>query len=456
MVEEAAALPQAQLPAVGSVVGGKYRIERLLGEGGMGVVFEAVHARLNQRVAIKMLLPEFLQVPELVGRFEREAKASAQLRHRNAVRVVDVDATNEGIPYMVMELLHGHDLETEIHSLGPLPIGQSVHYLVQACSAMGEAHGYGIVHRDLKPSNLFLSDESDGSVCVKVLDFGISKVQTAEDVSITATSTQMGTPLYMSPEQVRSAKSVDLRTDVWAIGVILYEMLSGQPPFSGSAVGIGAAIVSDDPPSLRALRPEVPEELEAVVMRAMAKSPAKRFSSMQELIHALSPFSSQPAPDISQRSSRAVMTSSHDFVNAHAETLAFAPAPQQATAPTATVGSWINPPEPRARPSRMGLFAGVAGAVVVVATLVVVVSGVGTSPPQTVATHAPPPVTSIVAPPNQTLPPIATAPMPLTPLATITPSASVAKPATQPTTTPSIKVSSAPPHATAPPNPARL
>ena len=221
------------LPTIGTIVGQKYRIESVIGEGGMGVVFAATHEKLGQAVAIKMLLPEYARHPELVARFGREARASAQLRHRNSARVIDVDETTTGIPYMVMERLHGHDLETELEARGKLEIAEAVQYVVEACAAMTEAHQRGIVHRDLKPSNLFLSTEADGSVCVKVLDFGISKVQ-SEEGRITSTQHQMGTPLYMSPEQVRSAKSVDARTDVWSLGVILYELLTGDTPFKGS------------------------------------------------------------------------------------------------------------------------------------------------------------------------------------------------------------------------------
>jgi serine/threonine protein kinase len=337
-----------ELPSIGTVIGQKYRIESVIGEGGMGVVFAAIHEKLGQPVAIKMLLPALARLPELVTRFEREARAAAQLRHRNSARVIDVDETTNGIPYMVMERLHGRDLETELEERGKLDISEAVHFVVEACSAMAEAHSRGIVHRDLKPSNLFLSEEADGTTCIKVLDFGISKVQ-SDDGRITSTAHQMGTPLYMSPEQVRSAKNVDARTDVWSLGVILYELLTGETPFKGSTAGIGAAIVGDAVPLLRSLRPEIPEAVEAAVAKSMAKSAADRFASMREMIAALAPFSSVPiaAPSDVSRPRMTSITSSPSLVAA--ETLA-APPPasahtadplNDAAAPNATAGSWV-------------------------------------------------------------------------------------------------------------------
>lgn len=261
----------------------------------MGVVYEAVHTKLNQRVAIKAPQPAILAQPALVERFEREARAAARLRHRNAVRVVDVDVTETGLPYMVMELLQGHDLETELSARGPLPLEEAVGYVLQACVAMVEAHARGIVHRDLKPSNLFLNNDADGTTCLKVLDYGVSKIQ-SENVRVTGTQIAMGTPLYMSPEQVRSAKHVDGRTDIWSLGVILYELLTTRPPFTGSPTGVGAAIVTDSPTSLRMLRPDAPVELEKVVLKAMAKNPAERYASMKDLALALAPFAGASAP----------------------------------------------------------------------------------------------------------------------------------------------------------------
>jgi serine/threonine-protein kinase len=276
------------------VLSGKYRIERTLGEGGMGVVYEATHLRLKQRVAIKMLLPELLSSADVVSRFEREARAAGQLRSPNTARVLDVESTPDGIPFMVLELLDGHDLSTELERRGPLPIGEAVDYVLQACNAMREAHGLGIVHRDLKPSNLFLA-RAGNEVTVKVLDFGISKVESDKEARVTATQTTVGTPLYMSPEQIRSAKHVDARTDVWALGIILYELLAGRTPFEGSAAAAAVAICVDPVPPLRAIRPDVPPELEALVLRALEKAIDKRIPSVEALAAALAPYAATPA-----------------------------------------------------------------------------------------------------------------------------------------------------------------
>jgi serine/threonine-protein kinase len=257
----------------------------------MGIVFEALHVRLRQRVAVKMLLPEFAKRGDVVARFDREARAAAQLRNAHVARVLDVDMLPEGAPYLVMEYLQGRDLSAELAARGPLPIAEAVDYVCQACDAMAEAHALGIVHRDLKPGNLFLTDEG-GRRTVKVLDFGISKV--ADDnvgQRVTATFSALGTALYMSPEQVRSAKHVDARSDVWALGVILYELLTGRTPFEGeSATAVAASIVADPLPSPRTFRPELPSALETAVMIALEKDRERRFRSAPALAQAIAGF----------------------------------------------------------------------------------------------------------------------------------------------------------------------
>ena len=283
--------PDRRTPRIGDVIAGKYELKRILGEGGMGIVFEATHTRMRQRVAIKMLLPEMLEMPELVTRFEREARAAGQLRSRHAARVVDVDVTTDGLPYMVMEFLEGHDLGTELESRLQLPFEEAVDYVLQACVAMAEAHAQGIVHRDLKPSNIFLAREED-RVCVKVVDFGISKVTTETD-KLTAAETVMGTAMYMSPEQVRSARNVDARADIWSLGVILYELLTGQPPWTGSTTQIAAAIVTDDPAPLSRYC-ALPPGLEAVIFRALRRRPDERQQTVGELAADLLPY----APEV--------------------------------------------------------------------------------------------------------------------------------------------------------------
>ncbi len=281
-------------PAAGDVVCGKYRLLRPLGEGGMGLVFEAEHLRLRQSVAIKFLRHEVLSLPDAVERFEREARASARLRGPHVVQVLDVDTDERGRPYMVMELLRGRDLEAELRVRGPFPVAGAVDLVLQACVAIAQAHAAGIVHRDLKPSNLFLTEEA-GKRVLKVLDFGISKIAPDPDAppaSATSTCVTVGTPLYMSPEQMRSSRDVDGRSDIWSLGVILYELVAGTPPFLGTTTAAIAAIVADAMPSLRRVRPDVPEELERVLVTALAKVPADRLPSAEALGAALMPFAS--------------------------------------------------------------------------------------------------------------------------------------------------------------------
>ena len=281
-------------PAPNSVspgqVFGKYVIKRVMAEGGMAVVYEAVHQKLGHRVAIKLLARHLLEKKDVVERFEREARAAARIESPHVVRVVDVDVSNEGRPYIVMEYLEGRDLETELRARGQLPYGDAVAYLLEAASAVSVAHRAGVIHRDIKPGNIFLAQEGPRRV-VKVLDFGISKVTSATEVSATSTQTMLGTPLYMSPEQVRSARDVDGRADVWSLGVVLYEAVTGQLPFYGEdAAAVIAAIVADPVVPVSQLRPDLPPGLAAVIMKSLEKDRSARFRFVDEFIKALMPF----------------------------------------------------------------------------------------------------------------------------------------------------------------------
>jgi serine/threonine-protein kinase len=301
MLSDVGDVQKTDLPQPGETLAGKYAIVRVIGEGGMGVVYEAMHLRLRQRVAIKMLLPILYKQADIMQRFEREGRMAAQLRGQHVAKVLDVDALPSGVPYIVMEYLEGRDLDAELGQRGSLPIAEAVDYVLQACDAMREAHELGIVHRDLKPANLFLCPGTSGTV-VKVLDFGISKSKGDEDAKLTGTHATVGTPLYMSPEQVRSAKNVDLRTDIWSLGVILFELLTGRPPFTGSTTGAAASIVMDPPPSLRELRVEIPAALEAAIMRALEKDPARRYAEVQSFAQAIAPYGATFVPQPAQPS----------------------------------------------------------------------------------------------------------------------------------------------------------
>jgi serine/threonine-protein kinase len=286
------------IPQPGEVIAGKYRVEGTVGSGGMGVVLAARHLQLGQAVAIKVLglaLSDERR-PEAISRFFREGRAAAALQGDHVVKVHDVGVLDSGMPFMVMELLKGADLSSVLESLQSLSIEQAVECVLQAGDAIAQAHRQGIVHRDLKPSNLFVTERSDGSALIKVLDFGISKSLNESRVQgdLTTTRTVLGSPFYMSPEQVRDAKNVDNRTDVWALGAILHELLSGHPPFEADTLpGACAAIVADAPPSLRSLRADVPPEIEAIVLRCLEKEPNRRFPRVEELLSALEPFSAR-------------------------------------------------------------------------------------------------------------------------------------------------------------------
>ncbi len=219
-----------QAPVEGEILAGKYRIEKVLGEGGMGVVVAAQHIHLDDRVAIKFLLPGAKSNPEVLARFAREARAAVKIKSEHVARVSDVGTLENGTPYMVMEYLEGSDLAAWVHERGALSLEQATEFVLQACEAIAEAHTLGIVHRDLKPANLYVIRRPDGKLSVKVLDFGISKVTRAAasgpDMSLTKTAAFMGSPLYMSPEQMESARNADVRSNVWALGVILYELVA--------------------------------------------------------------------------------------------------------------------------------------------------------------------------------------------------------------------------------------
>jgi eukaryotic-like serine/threonine-protein kinase len=280
--------------SAGDVLAGKYLVERVLGVGGMGVVVAAHHMQLDEKVAIKFLLPEMLGHAEAVSRFAREARAAVKIKSEHVARVLDVGTLETGAPYMVMEFLDGGDLGAWLEQRGALPIEQAVEFVLQASIAVAEAHSLGIVHRDLKPANLFCVRGADGRLIIKVLDFGISKMTNMGNSapgSFTHTSAMMGSPYYMSPEQMRSPKDVDARTDIWALGVVLYELLTKSVPFQGDTQAeVCVKIVTEPPPPVRDFRPDVPEGLQAVILTCLEKDRKKRYRNIAEMAVAMLPF----------------------------------------------------------------------------------------------------------------------------------------------------------------------
>jgi predicted Ser/Thr protein kinase len=295
----------------GTVLAGKYRIERLLGKGGMGWVVVATHLQLEQRVALKFMNSEHAsEHPDSVARFIREARAAARIQSEHVARVSDVGTLENGSPYLVMEYLEGRDMEALVRSGEKLPVSQLVTYVLEACEGLAEAHAAGIVHRDLKPANLFLARRTDGSVRVKLLDFGISKLTAipgaGPDVGMTSTQALMGSPLYMSPEQLRSSKNVDRRADIWSMGVILYECLTSTSPFEAETLPeVCARIMAEPPPPLKG----APRGLDVVVMRCLEKDPQKRYPDTGALATALAPFGGPDARAHAERIVRVARSS---------------------------------------------------------------------------------------------------------------------------------------------------
>ncbi len=273
---------------------GRYQIVRTIGVGSFGIVYEAVQYPLERRVALKLLHDRTLTHPDALARFEREAMAAARLRHPNSVEVVDYGA-HEGVAFLAMELLEGESLQALMRRAGPLPVETIVDLVLPIVSAVAAVHDVGVVHRDLKPENFLLTVTPDNQWHPKLLDFGIAKVE-AGGMELTRTNALLGTPCYMSPEQVMQARSIDGRSDQWSIGVVLYEGLTGRKPFySDTLLVLMTAITADDAPPLRGMRPDVHPALEGVIARAMQRRPEDRFATMRDLGSALLPFASAVA-----------------------------------------------------------------------------------------------------------------------------------------------------------------
>jgi len=283
----------------GTLIGGKYQVQTLIGRGGMGSVWAAIHLGLGQRVAVKLISRRYAASREARQRFDLEAKAVAQLRSRHVVQVYDNGETSDGTPYIVMELLEGESLDQRIKNAGPMPLDAALRITQQVSRALGRAHSMGIIHRDLKPENIFLTrSQDDDEEIAKVLDFGIAKIKRTDgSSSSTRTGAVLGTPLFMSPEQARGLKSVDHRTDIYSLGMVVYMMLTGQPAFSGDSFGdILVAICTQPLPPIRSVAPWLPEAMETWLARACAREPADRYPTPEALVEGLFAASGQRRP----------------------------------------------------------------------------------------------------------------------------------------------------------------
>ncbi|WP_437796836.1 protein kinase domain-containing protein [Sorangium sp. So ce693] len=306
---------------VGTLIAGKYRVDRLLDKGAMGAVVAATHVDLDELRAIKVLLPATAADPEMCGRFLQEARIASRLRSEHAVKVHDVGRLENGLPYMVMEFLDGRDLRVIRKQRGPLPVEEATLYVIQACDALAEAHALGLVHRDVKPANLFLTHTREGTPCIKVLDFGVSKVSQAALLGVaemrTSTGQMLGTPHYMPPEQMRGQRDVDARADIWAVGSLLYVLLTGRYPMHARSVQtvslvLGGKFVPQLPSKVcRGLSPEI----DPIIMRCLERDRDKRWPDLAELTLALRPFAPPAAQPLVDRIQRILRGSLRDSLS---------------------------------------------------------------------------------------------------------------------------------------------
>jgi serine/threonine-protein kinase len=430
----------------GEILAGKYRIERELGAGGMGIVVAARHVELDQLVAIKFVREEALADQEAVSRFMREARAAVKLKSEHAAKVLDVGKLESGAPYMVMEYLEGLDLARVLELEGAQPVERAVEWVLQACEAVAEAHAAGIVHRDLKPQNLFVAKSVGGLARIKVLDFGVSKSMnplSQGEGSLTRTHTMLGSPLYMSPEQMRSSRTVDARSDIWALGVVLFEILTKRWPFEAETIPeLCLKVVSDPPVSLASIRPEVNRDIVAVVERCLAKNPADRYANAAELASALEPFVAPHSRVLAHRARLAMATSPARSVPAElASSPTIAADADARSAPTpAAWGSEGRPAVAGAppRPRRGAAPLVVAGVAVLAVGGALALLASRSRPPKVVDTQVDPtphtPVSAAVSPPSAStaLPapaPSAAAQLPPTVESAATPESAPTKPA---------------------------
>ena len=351
----------------GDVLAGKYRVDSVLGAGGMGVVVAATHLQLLHRVALKFRLERGPPRLEDNERFLREARAAAGLKSEHVARVLDMGTLESGAPYLVMEFLEGETLGALLRAQGSLSVDAAIGHVLQCCEGMAEAHARGIVHRDLKPENLFLTTRTDGAPLLKILDFGIAKVTEPDGLSTSLTITRqvVGSPQYMSPEQLRASRDVDGRADLWALGVILYQCLTGNLPFdSETFTQLVLKIAEETPVRPRVLRADVPAEVDAAVMRCLEKDPSRRFADAAELAMALAPFAPEGMRDLSDRA-RAVSSRRPSIAPPNSSPVALAPTEQNTTGPALEQSSLTMQAPPRRRWSAWLAAGGLVTALVV-------------------------------------------------------------------------------------------
>jgi serine/threonine protein kinase len=296
------------VPEKGQTIADKYVVEGPCGRGGLAVVLSAMHLGLDRRVAIKVLLPEWAGDGEVVRRFVREGRTATRIKSEHVVRVFDVGTLESGAPYLVLEYLEGHNLEDVVTNWGAVAVPTAVDWVLQAAEAIAEAHAHGIVHRDLKPANLFLTRRADGSACIKVIDFGLSKLTDPRlrgVPKITLPTDVMGSPQYMAPEQLRASCNADERADLWALGAVLHELITGHPPFGGETVAeVCATVLTQPTPRISSVRANVPPGLERAVMRCLEKEADARFTSVAEMAYAIAPFGTVVAGGCYERIAR--------------------------------------------------------------------------------------------------------------------------------------------------------
>ena len=356
----ASAASEPELPVrEGQVLDGKFRVERLVGEGAMGLVVEATHLGLDERVALKFLRREARSQPDIVARFAREARAAVKIKSDYVARVFDVGGTEDGTPFIVMEFLEGSDLATILEVRRRLEIPEALEYIIQACEGLTEAHAKGIVHRDIKPENLFLAQGAGAMKQIKLLDFGISKATVGSleaEMAAGHTTQIMGSPHYMSPDQIRSTKDVDGRADIWSLGVVLFELVSGHTPFTATDVTqLISQILHEPHQRLTALRSDAPLELEAIIDKCLAKEPAERYQSPADLAIALLPYAPKRARAIVERAADIARSAGGSSVVADLDSVPPPPvsSPRERSATTNT-GSQLATSVPSSPPAKPG------------------------------------------------------------------------------------------------------